>query len=94
MRRDGILTAIHKAKGAHAPALDKLKTSLTVRAQDLVADTQWLPALLRRSRLFTANRSIKRTHSMGTVLSDALSFAKRVAHVQLRCHQTGRVRIR
>lgn len=47
--RNGILAAVDEVNGSHAPALDKLKKSeLAVRAQDLVADTQWLPALLRR----------------------------------------------
>jgi len=43
-----ILAAIDEAKGAHAPALEKLKkTELAVRAETLVAGTGWLPAPLR-----------------------------------------------
>jgi ParB family chromosome partitioning protein len=42
--RSQILVAIDEAKGAHAPALDKLKKGeLAARAQDLVAGSGWLP---------------------------------------------------
>jgi len=48
LNRKGILAAIDDAQGGHAPALDKLKkTELAVRAEGLIANTGWLPAVLR-----------------------------------------------
>jgi ParB family chromosome partitioning protein len=48
INRSGILAAIDEAKGSHAPALDKLKKAeLAIRAQDLVANTNWLPEPMR-----------------------------------------------
>lgn len=48
LNRTGILAAIDEAQGAHAPALEKLKKSeLAARAEGLVANTGWLPALMR-----------------------------------------------
>jgi ParB family transcriptional regulator, chromosome partitioning protein len=48
INRTGILTAIHEAKGAQVPALERLnKLELAARAQDLVANTGWLPEPLR-----------------------------------------------
>jgi ParB family transcriptional regulator, chromosome partitioning protein len=48
VNRAAILTAIDEAKGSHAPALEKLKKAeLAVRAQDLVANTNWLPEPMR-----------------------------------------------
>lgn len=48
IKRTGILAAIDEAKGSHAPALEKLKKGeLASRAAELVAETQWLPDLLR-----------------------------------------------
>jgi ParB family transcriptional regulator, chromosome partitioning protein len=48
INRTGILAAIDEAKGAHAPALERLKKAeLAARAQDLVANTGWLPEPLR-----------------------------------------------
>ncbi|MBZ0149522.1 MAG: hypothetical protein K8F62_18565, partial [Pseudorhodoplanes sp.] len=48
LNRTGVLAAIDEAQGAHAPALDKLKkTELAVRAEGLIANTGWLPALFR-----------------------------------------------
>jgi ParB family chromosome partitioning protein len=46
--RSVILSAIAEARGAQAPALEKLKkTELAVRAAELVANTGWLPEPLR-----------------------------------------------
>lgn len=43
-----ILAAIDEAKGSHAPALDKLKkTELAIRAEQLIAGSNWLPEPLR-----------------------------------------------
>jgi hypothetical protein len=48
INRTEILAAIDEARGNHAPALDKLKKAeLAARAQDLIANSGWLPALLR-----------------------------------------------
>lgn len=48
VNRAAILTAIDEANGTHAPALEKLKKAeLAVRAQDLVANTNWLPEPMR-----------------------------------------------
>lgn len=48
LNRTGILAAIDDAQGGHAPALDKLKKAeLAARAEALVANTGWLPALMR-----------------------------------------------
>lgn len=48
VRRAQILAAIDEAKGAHAPALEKLKKSdLATRAEALIANTGWLPAPIR-----------------------------------------------
>lgn len=48
INRAGILAAIDEAKRTHAPALDKLKKGeLAARAEDLVANTGWLPEPLR-----------------------------------------------
>lgn len=48
IKRADILAAIDEAKGPHAPALDKLKkTELALRAEDLIANSGWLPELLR-----------------------------------------------
>lgn len=46
--RTQILAAIDEAKGNHAPALDKLKKAeLAIRAEQLVAGSNWLPEPLR-----------------------------------------------
>lgn len=46
--RAEILASIDEAKGGHGPALDKLKKSeLAVRAEQLLAGTNWLPKPLR-----------------------------------------------
>lgn len=43
-----ILEAVDEATGSHAPALEKLKKSeLAIRAEGLIADTNWLPKPLR-----------------------------------------------
>jgi ParB family chromosome partitioning protein len=48
--RTAILEAIDEAKGAHAPALAKLKkTELAARAESAIAGTGWLPQPLRPS---------------------------------------------
>jgi ParB family transcriptional regulator, chromosome partitioning protein len=48
INRAGILAAIDEAKGSHAPALEKLKKGeLAARAQELVANTNWLPEPMR-----------------------------------------------
>jgi ParB family transcriptional regulator, chromosome partitioning protein len=48
LSRTGILAAIDEAQGGHGPSLDKLKkTELAARAEGLVANTGWLPALFR-----------------------------------------------
>lgn len=48
VQRTHILAAIDEAKGGHGPAIDKLKKSeLALRAEQLLAETGWLPAPLR-----------------------------------------------
>jgi ParB family chromosome partitioning protein len=50
LNRPGILAAIDEANGTHAPSLEKLKKSeLAVRAEALIANTDWLPPVLRGS---------------------------------------------
>ncbi len=48
LSRTQILAAIDEAKGDHAPSLDKLKKAeLAVRAEQMLADSGWLPEPLR-----------------------------------------------
>lgn len=50
INRASILASIDEAKGGHGPALDKMKKAdLASRAEDMVADTGWLPEPLRIS---------------------------------------------